>query len=650
MKTKTLKLSIHGLMFLTLLLCGGLWTYAQTPGWSYTGSLNTPRYKHTATLLPNGQVLVAGGINNFTPNGSGTNTAELYDPSTGTWSITGSLNMSRYDHTATLLPNGLVLVAGGVSRDPNTPNTTELFDPTTGTWRLTGTLHEPRLLHTATLLRNGKVLIAGGGKYIDQGSGSFSISRLTTTELYDPATGLWSVADELHTQRIFHTATLLPNGKVLVAGGCLEDWCLDDDPLDSGELYDPNTGAWSVTGRLNTPRVRHTATLLPDGRVLVAGGDFGNSASYELYNPERYNPATGSWSVTGPLTRRDSHTATFLADGKVLVAGGYDDPYHIASAAELYDPAAGGWSITSSLNTPRYNHTATLLPNGKVLVVGGYGGTYPPTILRSAELYDSGSSSASNPIDDTQFFVRQQYRDFLNREADPDGLNFWSGEIFACGLDQQCIEAKRINDSGAFFLSIEFQETGYLLYRLNKVAYGNLPSAPVPLTYSDFGSDAPRIGQDVVVNQAGWRTVLESNKQTFANEFVQRPRFTSAYPPSMSAADFVDALNANAGSVLSQTERDHLVSDLSSGAMTRAQVLRAVAEDPDLVAAEFNRAFVLMQYFGYLRRNPNDAPDGNFNGYNFWLDKLNQFNGDFVGAEMVRAFLISDEYRHRFGP
>jgi hypothetical protein len=143
---------------------------------------------------------------------------------------------------------------------------------------------------------------------------------------------------------------------------------------------------------------------------------------------------------------------------------------------------------------------------------------------------------------------------------------------------------------------------------------------------------------------------LENNKQSFTSEFVQRTRFVNAFPASMGATQFVDTLNANAGNPLSQAERDQLVNDLSSNTRTRAQVLRAIAEHPNLSAAEFNRAFVLMQYFGYLRRNPNDAPDSDYSGFDFWLTKLNQFNGNFQNAEMVKAFISASEYRQRFGP
>jgi len=249
-----------------------------------------------------------------------------------------------------------------------------------------------------------------------------------------------------------------------------------------------------------------------------------------------------------------------------------------------------------------------------------------------------------------QLFVRQHYLDFLNREPDAAGLAFWTNQITSCGSDAQCIEVKRINVSAAFFLSIEFKQTGYLVYRLYKSSFGNPPNLPVPIRLSEFLPDEREIGNGVVVGQPGWETALENNKQAFSDEFVNRPRFTSAYPQSMTPGEFVDKLNMNAGNPLSQEERDHLVSDLTTGVKARAQVLRAVAENQNLSDAEFDRAFVLMQYFGYLRRDPNSGPDTNFDGYNFWLNKLNAFNGDFATGEMVKAFITSIEYRQRFAP
>lgn len=281
---------------------------------------------------------------------------------------------------------------------------------------------------------------------------------------------------------------------------------------------------------------------------------------------------------------------------------------------------------------------------------GGLGGDVGPITLNWSE---TNCSVAVNQIDDSTFFVHQHYVDFLNREPDTAGLNFWVNEINSCGSDAACIEVKRINVSAAFFLSIEFQETGYLVYRIYKTSFGNLPGAPVPVVLSDFLRDSQAIGQNVQVGVGNWQAQLEANKQAFALAFVQRADFMAAFPNSMTAAQFVAQLNTRAGGVLSADEQTNLVNILGgtpADTAKRAQVLRAVAEDPDLKAAEFNKAFVLMQYFGYLRRNPSDPPDSNFDGYNFWLAKLNQFNGDFVAAEMVKAFISSAEYRHRFGP
>jgi len=289
------------------------------------------------------------------------------------------------------------------------------------------------------------------------------------------------------------------------------------------------------------------------------------------------------------------------------------------------------------------------------------GATLGSQSTATVSVADDDVVTGVNPVGAAPFFVRVNYVDFLNREPDADGFNFWVSEIENCTPQPQCVEVKRINVSAAFFLAIEFQQTGYLIERLYKVAYGDatgtstLGGTPhqlaVPIVrINEFLPDTQQISRGVVVNQPGWEQVLENNKQAFAAEFAQRPRFTSAYPASMTAAQFVDRLNANAGNPLSTAERSQLVADLTNGVKTRAQVLRAVAEDDDLFSAEKNRAFVLMQYFGYMRRNPNDPQDSDYTGYDFWLGKLNDFNGNFVSAEMVKAFILSAEYNQRFGP
>jgi hypothetical protein len=274
----------------------------------------------------------------------------------------------------------------------------------------------------------------------------------------------------------------------------------------------------------------------------------------------------------------------------------------------------------------------------------------------TVEINDDVPESQSNPIDDAEAFVRQHYHDFLNREPDAAGLAFWTAQITECETRpaserQGCREVRRINVSAAFFLSIEFQETGFFVHKAYAASYGNMPNTPVPLTLREFLRDTQEISRGVIIGQPGAEALLEQNKTAYFNSFVQTPRFVALYPESMSPEAFVDALNQNTGGSLTQAERDALVAQLQSGARTRAQVLRSVVENAEFTRRERNEAFVLMQYFGYLRRNPNDAPEPglNFDGYNFWLTKLNSFGGNFITAEMVKAFITSGEYRQRFG-
>ena len=265
----------------------------------------------------------------------------------------------------------------------------------------------------------------------------------------------------------------------------------------------------------------------------------------------------------------------------------------------------------------------------------------------------SPTGSTLNPLDTTEYFVRQQYVDFLNREPDEAGLNFWYNNIEGCGNDAQCRAGKRTDTSAAFFLSIEFQQTGYLVYKSYQAAYGDLPGMPVPVRLGEFKPDTQEIGNGVIVNAPGWETTLNTNKLAFMAEFVQRQRFASAYAPSLTPTEFVNRLFANAGVTPADSDRAAAVNEFGSAGTSadvaaRGRALQRVAENSTLTQQEFTQAFVLIQYFGYLRRDPNTGPDTDFSGYNFWLQKLNTFNGNFGSAEMVKSFLVSGEYRGRF--
>jgi len=266
-------------------------------------------------------------------------------------------------------------------------------------------------------------------------------------------------------------------------------------------------------------------------------------------------------------------------------------------------------------------------------------------VLRSNAIpNDPHFAELSNPIDDTQTFVRQHYLDFLNREPDAPGLQFWTNNIESCGANVQCREVKRIDTSAAYFLSIEFQQTGYLVHRFYRASFGRRP------LFSEFLTDTQAIGNGVVVNSPGWEQLLENNIRSFRDSWVTQPAFILIYD-GLNNAQCVDKLIVNSGATFSSTDRDAFVDVLDNSSMTRAQVLRLIADYEAFYNSEYNAAFVEMQYFGYLRRNPNDPPEPglNFDGYNFWLNKLNEFGGDFRKAEMVKAFLVSGEYRQRFG-
>jgi hypothetical protein len=359
--------------------------------WRVTGSMVAGRQFPTATLLGSGQVLVVGGAGDTKTNRLAS--TELYDPASGVWSAAGSMIEARQYHTATLLANGQVLVAGGTGGDGAGLASAELYDPASGSWTATGTMVEPRTGHTATLLADGTVLVTGGS------SDSAATTKLASAELYDPETGTWSATGPMIDGRYYHMAALLPDGRVLVAGGygesvlaCPQGHCAQSESLASSELYDPRTGTWAGTGAMNAARSRFAAISLLDGRVLVEGGS-GTGVDLQA-SAEVYDARGGTWSATGSMVEsRFYHTATLLANGQVLVVGGGNSTGGLVASAELYDPSRGSWTATQAMPGPRGVHIAVLLLDGTVLVAGGFraSGVPPAGIaIDSALLYGPG--------------------------------------------------------------------------------------------------------------------------------------------------------------------------------------------------------------------------------------------------------------------
>jgi hypothetical protein len=352
------------------------------------GDLADARLAHTATLLPDGRVFVAGGgqgpdlIDGFwvVPG------AEIFDPATGTFSSAGM--SARDGHTATLLRSGQVLLVGGEvgwcgcnpygNPAPIVSASAELYNPATGQFSPTGSMSVERESHTATLLQDGRVLIVGGYRL----EGMDWIPQ-SSAEIYDSATGTFSMTGSLNQPRATHTATLLTDGRVLIAGG----WS-GNTMLATAEIYDPATGVFTPARTMNIPRANYAATLLNNGQVLLTGGSLYNGS----WAADLYDPSTGSFTLTQSMVNyRQWHTSTLLPDGTVLVAGGwaYGDA---ESSAEIFDPATSSFRLIPKLNSPRFMHTATALPDGSVLIIGGASTANPPRnfeldILSSTEIY-----------------------------------------------------------------------------------------------------------------------------------------------------------------------------------------------------------------------------------------------------------------------
>jgi hypothetical protein len=355
------------------------------------GEMTVGRGYHAAALLADGRVLVLGGyVDGTVPLAS----AELFDPKTGFFTATGSMAVARArGPAATRLSDGRVLVTGGEDGRA-TIATAELFDPATRAFSATGPLAQGRIYHTATLLRDDRVLVSGG-----DGDGG----GLASAELYDPATGTWTAARSMTTARTGHSATLLADGRVLMVGGTANKSGSIEGAgpcLTSAEIFDPATNSFTATGHMADARCGHTATLLPDGRVLVTGGGAAYGDPTCFASAEIFDPKTGKFGPTGSMTdARIGQTATRLADGRVLIAGGNDAEYRPLPSSELFDPKTGKFSPTGSMTDARTWYTATLLADGRVLMVGGdsENWNYDGPFNASAEIYDPASGMFGPP-------------------------------------------------------------------------------------------------------------------------------------------------------------------------------------------------------------------------------------------------------------
>jgi hypothetical protein len=388
--------------------------------------------------------------------------------------------------------------------------------------------------------------------------------------------------------------------------------------------------------------------------LMVGRGAFSGAAnSRPLSNLQSHTQLFNWRDAAGNRDWSDDHHMTLYADDESWVTMGTINQPGASPDLHLYENEIIQFSPTDAQKFKRLAHTRSEALNTSDS--NGYWAGPFATISRDSR-YVAYTSNWENSgrtdlfvmlmpnIDESTFFVRQHYRDFLGRAGETNGVGFWRNEIEQCGTDANCRTAKRENVSAAFFLSIEFQQTGYLAYRAWGAAFGpQRIEGRWALTRAEFMPDASLLNQNLVVGVQGWEAQLEANKVAYFNAFVARPAFAAAYPAWLTNTQYVDALNTTSGFHLSLAERDQLIADLSNGSKTRAQVLRAVAEDSDFVYWQNNRAFVTMEYFGYLRRDPDPG------GFDGWYNKLNQFNGDYNAAEMVKAFITSLEYRGRFG-
>jgi len=638
-----------------------------TTGTLDTAGVGVGRNDVTAVALQSdGKIIIGGSFTSF--GGTARNRfARLNSDGTLDTTFLNTGSGANGDVSAVAVQADGKIVIGGIFTNVNGTAYNRIArlntDGTVDTAFLAGGTGADSAVRKIGIQSDGKILIGGTFTNIN-GTARTSIARLNSDGTLDNS----FLASGTGANGPVFTLAVQTDGKILIGGDFTSfngtprnrfarlnsDGTLDTAFLSNG------TGANDQVFAL---------ALQSDGKALIGG--FFNSVNNVTRNRFARLNADGTLDTAFLSTAAGANSSVraiaVQSDGGIVIGGefgNYNGAYRGNIARLKPDSSLDETFINFNSGANSRVSALAIQTDGKI-IVGGFFSTVNDAVLGGvARLINDPSP---NPIDTASKMVIQHYRDFLSREPDPDGQAFWANQISSCGGDAQCIDVARINVSASFFLSIEFQQTGYLVERIYKSAYGDvnqtsmLPSThqlAVPvIRFDEFLRDTQRIGQGVIVLAPGWEQLLESNKQAYALEFVQTTRFVMAFQTTMPPDQFVDKLNQNAGNVLSATERTTAI-NLFGGAATssnttaRAQAVRQVAEDTDLYNAEFNRAFVLVEYFGYLRRNPNDAPEAtrDYTGYDFWLTKLNQSNGDYINAEMVKAFLSASEYRQRFGP
>jgi N-acetylneuraminic acid mutarotase len=601
--------------------------------WAATSvGASTPvaRRFHT-TVWTGTEMIVWGGQG---PNASAINTGARYNPATDTWTPITTTNApsARFYHSAVWTGTEMI-VWGGVADGFVGLIDGARYNPATDKWTPISNVNAPTGRPLNTVVWTGKEMIIWGG--------SPNNGFTNTGARYNPATDTWTTTTITNAPiaRGYHTA-VWTGSEMIVWGGS------NGALLATGGRYNPTTDTWTPTGMTNVPSARADFTAVWTGTEMIVWGGGTNTGA-------RYNPLTDKWiaiSILGAPTARAQQIAVWTGSEMIIWSG--DDRNQ--KIGGRYNPGTDTWIQTCDVTAPSGRVYATAVWTGTQMIVWG-GEDVGFQRLNTGGRY---SLPGRNQIDSAIFFVRRQYLDFLNREPDPAGWDFWTQEISSCGLDPNCIEVKRIHVSAAFFLSIEFQQTGNLVYKMYKAGFGNLSTTiPVAVDRANFLADTTQIQStpaQVIVGQGNWQAQLDANKQAFALAFVQRPAFQTIHA-NQSVDQYVTSLFANTFTPPTPAETTAAVNAFNAaggGDPGRAAALRSVAESNSVSVKLNNEAFVLMEYFGYLQRNPNDPPETSldYSGYNFWLGKLNQFNGDFIAAEMVKAFISSSEYRHRFGP